>query len=145
MKKAILIIAVLIISFVVLDYSEILFPVVISDGAKVVPFQFRIRDAKNGTTVTGVTIQSPVGEEHVDSVIGSVREEADRGGIFRGAIAVGLGWKSTLLFKKEDSLKDRLIEFVFMHPSYQTKTKTFSVKELKKTQAITLQAVEDNR
>ena len=145
MKKAILIIGVVIISFVVLDYCELLFPVVLIDGAKVVPFQFRIRDARDGTSVTDVTIKSPVGEDNVDRVIGSVREEADRGGIIRGAIAVGHGWKSTLLFKKEDSLKDRLIEFVFMHPSYQTKTKTFSVKELKKTQTITLQPVEDNR
>ena len=140
MKKAILIIGVLIISFVVVDYCELLFPVVHSDGMKDVYFQFKISDLKSGNLITEVTIKSPYGEHGRER---PVQRKVDRTGTIRGTVGVGWSCNSTLLFRKESSLKDRLIEFVFMHPSYQTNTKTFSVKELKKTQIITLQPVKD--
>ena len=141
MKKAIVIIGVLVIGFVLVDYSELLFPVVHADGAKNVYFQFKISDLKSGNPITEVTIKSPYGKHGRER---PVHGQLDRTGTIRGSVDVACSWNRTFLFRKESSLKDRLIEFVFMHPSYQTKTKTFSVKELKEIQTIKLLATEDS-
>lgn len=138
MKKAILIIGVLIIIFVIADYCGLLFPVVHGDGMKNVHFQFKISDLESGNPITKVTIKSPYGEHGRER---PVRGKVDRAGIIRGTVGVGWSYNRTLLFRKESVVKD--VELVFMHPSYRTETRTFLVKELRKTQTIKLQPVED--
>jgi hypothetical protein len=124
-----IVLGILVTGFVVADYFAV-FGFVHKDGAKTVPFRFRIVDANTGQPLSKMVIQCIAPNENIKLL--QYEQSPDPKGTIHGMALVPMGWESTILFHKfprfPEGKKD--LTFRFESPGYQSENRNISLNAI---------------